>query len=101
MPKDSDLTGRYVLRDEWGQSALELRQDGNFTEEAVLTNGERIRVEGKWRYDSGNLTRKPCLKIEHEGVAAKSIDLCIQPVDKSLGGIGITVSSGYGLTYRR
>jgi hypothetical protein len=98
------VSGLYALKAEWGESTLQLRNDGTFVEEAVLKNGDKKRVEGKWEHKSSSVIREPCLSITHEGVAAQNIDVCHNPVEKWLL-TGVTEISvydpDYGMAYRK
>ena len=90
------------MRDSWGESTLELRSDGTFSEEAILKTGERKKVNGTWRYESPNLIRMPCLGIRHEGVADRNPDYCDQGVENYTGGgVHVILDNGYGVSYRK
>ena len=98
----SDIPGRYVIRDDWGESVLRLEMNGRFVEEAIMKSGEKRRVEGTWEYKAPFLLRKPCLAIQHRGVEERNPDGCDQGVDKYLtGAIEISVSIDDGLAYRK
>jgi len=91
-----------VIHADWGNSTLELHDDGTFVEKAVLKSGQERRIEGKWEYDTPFLSRQPCLVIDHDGVREKNGDACTSGVDGYFtDATEISVSMADAIVYRK
>jgi hypothetical protein len=101
--KQTDLPGQYVVEGDWGKSVLDLRTDGSFVEEAMLKNGGTKRVEGKWKFmPRFNVSRAPCLRIDHSGIAEDNWDGCNQSVNGyGIGHVEISLDPDFGVAYRK
>ena len=96
------LPGRYTVKFGWGESTLELRKDGAFTEEATVKGGTKKRIEGKWSFKDGDVSRAPCLKMDHTGLDDELWPYCGQPTNRwGPGFVEIALDPDYGYFYQK
>ena len=97
------LPGRYTVKFDWGESTLELRTDGTFTEEATVKGGARKRIEGKWSFNDGiNVSPAPCLNLDHTGVDDKPVDGCNDSAHRwGPGFVETAIDPDFGYSYQK
>jgi hypothetical protein len=97
------LPGRYTVKFDWGESTLELRKDGTFTEEATVKGGTKKRIEGKWSFNDGiNVSRAPCLNLDHADVDDKPVDSCSDSAHRwGAGFVEIAIDPDHGYSYQK
>lgn len=97
------LPGRYTVKFDWGESTLELRKDGTFTEEATPKDGAKRRIEGNWSFKDGDVSRAPCLKMDHTGLDEELWPYCRdRAIRWGLGSVEIGgLDPDYGYSYEK
>jgi hypothetical protein len=96
------LPGRYTVKFDWGESTLELRKDGTLIEEATVKGGRKRRVEGKWSFKDRDISREPCLKMDHTGLDDELWPYCTDPARRwGPGVVEITLDPDYGFSYQK
>ena len=100
---EDSLPGRYTVKFDWGESVLELRKDGTFTEEATTKSGSKKRIEGKWSFKDGvNVSRSPCLRLDHTGLDDAPVGVCNDSAHRwGLGFVEIALDPDYGYSYQK
>lgn len=96
------LPGRYSVKFDWGESTLELRKDGTFTEEAITGSGTKKRIDGEWSFKDGRVSREPCVKMDHAGLDDDLWPYCSPGVNRwGPGFVEIAIDPDYGYSYQK
>jgi hypothetical protein len=99
---EESLPGKYTVKFDWGEAVLDLRKDGTFTEEATTRSGTKKRLEGKWSFKDGHVSREPCLKMDHTGLDDEPWPYCSPGVNRwGPGFVEIGLDPDYGYSYQK